>query len=100
MIDEVKNKLSELLDEIDNNPKILKLQELKEKIYKDITLKQQLKDFRNLDNEYSSKYVELKKQILDNPLVKEYKTLETELYFCVLEINKRLNTLLDRKKCS
>ena len=100
MIDQINDKLNELLDEIDNNPKILRLKELKEEIYKDQTLKQQLEDFRNLDNEYFSKYVELKKQILANPLVKEYKALENELYFCVLEMNKRLNVLLDRKKCS
>lgn len=100
MIDEINDNLNELLDEIDNNPKILRLKELKEQIYKDKELKQKLEDFRNLNNEYSSKYIELKKEILDNPLVKEYKTLENELYFCVLEMNKRLNTLLDRKKCS
>ena len=100
MINEVNDKLNELLEEIDNNPKILRLKELKEEIYKDETLKQQLEDFRKLDNEYSSRYIELKKQILENSLVKEYKSLENELYFCVLEINKRLNTLLDRRKCS
>ena len=100
MIDEINDNLNELLDEIDNNPKIFRLKELKEQIYKDKELKQKLEDFRNLNNEYSSKYIELKKEILDNPLVKEYKTLENELYFCVLEMNKRLNTLLDRKKCS
>ena len=100
MINEVNDKLNELLDEIDNNPKILRLRELKEQIYEDEILKQQIEDFRKLDNEYSSRYIELKKQILNNSLVKEYKQLENQLYFCVLEINKRLNTLLDRKKCS
>ena len=99
MISEISDKLDELIDEIDNNPKVLKLKQLKEQIYKDENLKQQLEQFRNLDNEYSSKYIELKKLILENPLVKEYKLLENELYFCVLEVNKRLNTLLDRKKC-
>lgn len=100
MISEINEKLNDLIGEIDNNPKVLRLKELKEEIYKDKKLKELLEKFRALDNEFSNEYVELKKQILDNPLVKEYKNLENELYFCVLEINKKLNTLLDRKKCS
>ena len=99
MINDISDKLNELVGEIDNNPKVLRLKELKEQIYKDKKLKELLERFRSLDNEYSDEYVELKKQILDNLLVKEYKILENELYFCVLEINKKLNTLLDRKKC-
>ena len=100
MISEINDKLNDLIGEINNNPKVLRLKELKEQIYKDKKLKELLEKLRALDNEFSNEYVELKKQILDNPLVKEYKNLENELYFCVLEINKKLNTLLDRKKCS
>ena len=100
MINEVNDKLIELIDLIDNNPKILRLKYLKDKIYEDNEIKESLEKFRSLDNQYCDEYVKLKKQILDNSLVKEYKILENELYFCVLEINKKLNTLLDRKKCS
>ena len=75
------------------------MKELKERIYNDKILEKKLKEFRELENKYSKEYVELKRDILDNSLVREYQQLENELYFTVLEINKRLNSLIDRKKC-
>ncbi len=47
----------------------------------------------------SKEYVNLKKEILDNQYVKEYKALENELYFTVLDINKELNSLTGKRKC-
>lgn len=99
MTEEINNKLNDLIDSIDNNLKTVKMKELKERIYNDKILEKKLKEFRELENKYSKEYVELKRDILDNPIVREYQQLENELYFTVLEINKRLNSLIDRKKC-
>ena len=99
MTEEINSKLNDLIDSIDNNLKTVKMKELKERIYNDKILEKKLKEFRELDNKYSKEYVELKRDILDNPIVREYQQLENELYFTVLEINKRLNSLIDRKKC-
>lgn len=100
MSDEINNKLNELIDSIDNNESVIKMKRLKEDMYNDQNLKELLDKFRNLDNTYTDEYINLKKEILSNPTVKEYKELENQLYFTVLEINKSLNTLIDRKKCS
>lgn len=99
MTEEINSKLNDLIDSIDNNLKTIKMKELKERIYNDKILEKKLKEFRELENKYSKEYVELKRDILDNSLVREYQQLENELYFTVLEINKRLNSLIDRKKC-
>ena len=99
MAEEINSKLNDLIDSIDNNLKTVKMKELKERIYNDKILEKKLKEFRELENKYSKEYVELKRDILDNSLVREYQQLENELYFTVLEINKRLNSLIDRKKC-
>lgn len=99
MTEEINSKLNDLIDSIDNNLKTVKMKELKERIYNDNILEKKLKEFRELENKYSKEYVELKRDILDNSLVREYQQLENELYFTVLEINKRLNSLIDRKKC-
>ena len=99
MTEEINSKLNDLIDSIDNNLKTVKMKELKERIYNDKILEKKLKEFRELENKYSKEYVELKRDILDNSLVREYQQLENELYFTVLEINKRLNSLIDRKKC-
>ncbi len=100
MSDEINNKLNELIDSIDNNESVIKMKRLKEDMYNDQNLKELLDKFRNLDNTYTDEYINLKKEILSNPTVREYKELENQLYFTVLEINKRLNTLMDRKRCS
>lgn len=100
MSDEINNKLNELIDSIDNNESVIKMKRLKEDMYNDQNLKELLDKFRNLDNTYTDEYINLKKEILSNLTVREYKELENQLYFTVLEINKRLNTLMDRKRCS
>lgn len=88
-------KLDELLNTIDNNKEIIRMKKLKEEIYKDKNLKIKLDEYKKeCENPYSSKYVELKKELLDNELIKEYRTLENELYFIVLEINKKLNKVI------
>mgnify|MGYP003517990685 CR=1 FL=1 len=97
---EINEKLDEVVDTIRNNEKVKRMKELKNQMYSDKELSRNLEDFRKIQlNSYSSEYVEKKKKILENEYVKEYKVLENELYFTVLEINKRLNTLLDREKC-
>ncbi len=97
---EINEKLDEVVDTIRNNEKVKRMQELKKEMYSDRELSRNLEDFRKIQlNSYSYEYVEKKKKILENEYVKEYKVLENELYFTVLEINKRLNTLLDREKC-
>ena len=97
---EINEKLDEVVDTIRNNEKVKRMKKLKNQMYSDKELSRNLEDFRKIQlNSYSSEYVEKKKKILENEYVKEYKVLENELYFTVLEINKRLNTLLDREKC-
>ena len=72
----------------------------KKKIENDVDLKNKLDKFHEVwKNEYSEEYVNLKKEILDNQYVKEYKVLENELYFTVLDINKELNSLTGKRKC-
>lgn len=100
MNDLIYEKLDEVRLAIRNNEKIQRMKSLKKEIYEDSKLKEQLDSFHNIWNdEYSSSYVELKKEILSNPKVSEYKELENELYFTVLDINKELNTLVNKRKC-
>ena len=101
MDNNVSNKLFELVDSIKQNEKILRMKQLKSLIEKDEVLKKDLDRFHKIvDNPYDTEYVELKRKILDNSLVKEYKNLENELYFIVLDLNNKLNKLIDKRKCS
>lgn len=100
MNDVIYDKLDEVLLTIRNNKKVIKMKELKKKIESDADLKNKLDKFHEVwKNEYSEEYVNLKKEILDNQYVKEYKALENELYFTVLDINRKLNSLTGKRKC-
>ena len=100
MNEEIRQKLNELIDSIENDPKVLKLKKLKEEIYEDVNLKKDLEKFNRIkDFEYSKEYIELKTKIIENPKVSEYRMLENELYFIILQMNKELNKLIDKKGC-
>lgn len=92
-------KLEELFNDLDNSSEIKEIIELKEKIKEDKELAKLLEGYHKLDK-YDSKIIKIKEQIINNDLVKRYRILENDLYFTILEINKRLNTLVDKKGCS
>lgn len=100
MSEDIRLKLDELIDFIENNPKVLILKKLKTEIYKDEQLKSDLERFNEVkDLEYSREYISLKSKIIENPKVSEYRKLENELYFIILQMNKELNKLIERRKC-
>lgn len=100
MNDEIYKKLDEVILTIRNNKKVIRMKELRNQIEKDVELSEKLDRFHSIwENEYSEEYVNLKKEILENSNVREYKTIENELYFTVLDINKQLNSLTGKRKC-
>ena len=98
---ELINKIDDLITIFDTSEEIKKLKELKEKIYTGKELKQKLEHFNKIkDNSYSNEYITLKKEILNIPEIKEYKTIENELLLLTLYINQKLNTLTKKKGCN
>jgi len=93
-------KLDELCNVIDNNDKVQELVKLKKQIYEDNTLKEKIEKYKNNSNQYDTNLIALKSEIINNPLVKRYREIENELYFLVLEINRKLNSLVDKKGCN
>ena len=100
MSEDINLKLTELVNAIENNPKVLELKKLKKEIYEDEQLKKDLERFEQVKNlEYSDEYIILKSKIIENSKVSEYRKLENELYFTVLQMNKELSKLVERKGC-
>ena len=100
MNQDIRLKLNELIECIESDPKVLRLKKIKKEIYEDEQLKIDLENFNKVkDLEYSNEYIALKSKIIENPKVSEYRKLENELYFTVLQINKKLNELIERKGC-
>lgn len=91
-------KLEELYNSLENCDEVVEMISLKEQIRKDQSLSNLLEEYRTLDK-YDSKVKDIKSQIINHPLVAKYKKLENELYFTVLEVNNKLNTVVDKKGC-
>ncbi len=98
---ELIDKLDDLINIFDTSDVIKKLKELKDKIYSNQELKKKIDRFNKVkDNPYSSEYINLKREILYIPEIKEYKIIENELLLLTLSINQKLNTLTKNKRCN
>ena len=95
---ELIKKVDELLDIFNQNNTIKRIDELKKEIYSDKELKNKLTIFKNSD-QYSSNYIELKRDIMNNPKIKEFKKYESDIILLTLSINKKLNSLTRKKGC-
>lgn len=93
-MNELIDKVNELKDELDHEPVIKKVKELNKEILKD-------KELTALIEKYHSTHdLELKKQIYNHKLIKEYKETETDINIIIMKINNSLKKINDRGKCS
>lgn len=98
---ELINKLDELIDIFNDSDEVKRIKVLKEKIYKNEKLKEKIERFNKVkENPYSNEFISLKKEILEDEEVKEFKLLENELLLLTLSINQKLNTLTKNKRCN
>lgn len=95
MTEEMQNKLDELIDLIDNDPRIIEMKELRTKILADTELMKQIKKYQT----DPIKYQDLKMQIYADSNYKRYQQLENDIYFLTLSINLKLNSLTDKRRC-
>lgn len=86
-------KLDILKQQLDETPCITKIK----KIYKEIRQDQELVDL--LEKYNYTKDERIKKEILENNLIRDYKHQEAELNFLILEINQELKKITKKDKC-
>ena len=69
----------------------------KDQIYNNVKLMNELKIYHGLtdQNEILMRKIALQK----HPMINQYLKSENELNYIILDINKRLSTLLDHKRC-
>ncbi|MBO5375269.1 MAG: YlbF family regulator [Bacilli bacterium] len=94
MNSKILNKLDEITSIIDECELITRISFLKTKIFEDKKLLDKIKLIQDDSIKYGNNYINIKKEILANPYFKEYKEIETELYFLTKEINDRLKSLI------
>ena len=93
-------KLDEVINIFENSYTIKRLEDLKKQIYQEQDIRIKINRFNQIkDNIYSQELVTIRQELLENKLIKEYKQLENELFLLTLNINKKLNSLIDKKGC-
>ncbi|MBQ6323936.1 MAG: hypothetical protein IJI22_03790 [Bacilli bacterium] len=92
-MEELIEKVDKLKQELNNDHRIIKIQELNEQIKNNkILYNKTIKYKETLDDE-------LKKEITDNKLYRDYKHAETELNILILEINQKLKEISKKGQC-
>lgn len=101
MDDKLIEKLDSVIDTLEQSTEIKRMEVLKKEIYEDKNLKELLSKY-NLEknNINQDEKIELKRKIIDNPKVSEYRKLEDSLFLFVLSVNNKLKELTEEKSCS
>lgn len=82
-----------LKKELNNTNQVKDIKKLNKEIRKEEELLKKIEEYNKNNNE------ELKKEIISNPIFKEYKHKETELNLLILELNQKLKNIKDKKAC-
>ena len=84
-------KLDDIINDLNNTKESIRMKELKSILLNDKDLLDDINSIKN--SEYSDKYVNKKKELLDNSNYKEYKELESEFYFFSKEVSSILSSI-------
>ena len=98
MKEELNIKIDNLIELLDNDSRINEINSLKDKLLSNNDLIDKINKLRSLDK-YSDEYKTLKKELFLNKDFVRFKELESEIDFLILEINNKLNTLTNERRC-
>lgn len=92
-MDELMEKVDNLIDSIDNTKQVKDIKVINKLIMEDKELLDLIKRYNETKDE------NLKKEIINNKLFKDYKEKETELNILILDINSKLKDISNKGKC-
>lgn len=93
-MNELIEKVDKLKDELDKTISVKKAKKLNKEILADKELITLIEKYHNTND------LEIKKQIYDHELIKEYKETETDINIIIMKINSILKKINNRGKCS
>lgn len=92
-MDELMEKVDNLINSIDNTKQVKDIKVINKLIMEDKELLDLIKRYNETQDE------NLKKEIINNKLFKDYKEKETELNILILDINSKLKDISNKGKC-
>lgn len=94
----MQDKVFDIIDDIEKEDEIIRLKKIIKEIRSDDKVLSLIKSFNNakmLYDKYNVKedFVEAKKSLMDNKLIKEYLSIQNDINMLILHINDRINKI-------
>ncbi len=91
-------KVYEILDELDNSEFIKKLKTIKKSIINDDNIMKLINDFKLAKENYEKynlkeEFLEAKRKMLENEIIKEYVDIQNKINMLTLKINERIGNI-------
>ena len=98
------DKVYKIIDDLNNNKEIIRLEDIKKNINSDIKLKKLINDFNKAKENYEKyniidEFISAKKKLLENEIIKEYIEIQNKINILALKINKRINNITTSTTC-
>ena len=93
-MNELMEKVDNLISCIDQTEEVVSIKKINEKIMQDKKLLELIKNYNETLDE------NIKKEIINNDLFLEYKHMETELNILILDLNSKLKSINNKGSCS
>lgn len=94
----MQDKVFDIIDDIEKEDEIIRLKKIIKEIRSDDKALSLIKSFNNakmLYDKYNVKedFIEAKKNLMDNKLIKEYLSIQNDINMLILHINDRINKI-------
>lgn len=94
----MQDKVFDIIDDIEKEDEIIRLKKIIKEIRSDDKALSLIKSFNNakmLYDKYNVKedFIEAKKSLMDNELIKEYLSIQNDINMLILHINDRINKI-------
>ena len=94
----MRDKVFDIIDDIEKEDEIIRLKKIIKEIRSDDKALSLIKSFNNakmLYDKYNVKedFIEAKKSLMDNKLIKEYLSIQNDINMLILHINDRINKI-------
>ena len=98
LYEKIDHHLTKIIQLLDQSDELKQIEQWKEKIVNDATIKQKINKLKELEkNPYDPAYQKLRKELFEEEKIKNYKKLENDLYYFTLELSKELKELIPER---
>ena len=97
-MEEIDKKIEKLIELLDHDARIMDVKKYKQKLLENTEFMKKITKLQQLDI-YSDEYKRIKQELFQDTDFLAFKHLENEINLLIMEMNQRLNQLVENKEC-